>query len=143
MSNNGKTERTAYQKLTKAAILFALISIIGMCILVIAFVMIFEYTDAPPQMVWPVIIAGEVCGGGVLLTSHVFEQKKRNLRIAAGKTERPEISNPLFKELFDEYEFSQLEEFTHNMFFRKWKLTAINDHDNTITLCFKRKQHER
>ena len=141
MENNRKTGRNEYKSWSETVVRYSKTFIAGICILGVALAVAIKILDITAVVFWVSIIAIVIWCGSAFLVLKKMQQKEKTLR-AAAKTERPEISNPLFKELFDEYEYNQLEGFTQNIFFHTWKLTCIDDYNNIISLCFTKKQHE-
>lgn len=142
MGDNRKTGRTDYQTWSKAAVRCSQIFIAGACVLGAAFVVGLKVLDTTAVLFWASIIAGVIwCFGGYLVLMKMQREEKA-LRAKASKTERPEISSPLFKELYDEYEYNQLDGLTKNTFFHTWKLANIEDYHHIISLTFTKKHHE-
>ena len=79
------------------------------------------------------------CCGYLIL--HKKRKEIESQRASTQKVDRPEITDPLFRELYDEYAFNQLEGFTQNTFFHTWT-TFTDDHNNVISLCFRKNRHE-
>ena len=142
MADKQKPEMTEYQMWSKAVTRYAKIVIIGTCLLIVSFVVGLNVLDKTPVIFLASTIAIVMWSGSACLILRKMLKAKESLRAAARNVERPEITNPLFMDLFDEYEFNQLEGLTQNIFFHTWKLTYVDDYHSTISLCFTKKQHE-
>ncbi len=142
MAGKQKPEITEYLMWSKAVTRYAKMFIIGICLLIVPFVVGLNVLDKTPVIFLASTIAIVIwCGSAYLILKKMLKAKE-SLRAAARNVERPEITSPLFKELFDEYEFNQLEGLTQNIFFHTWKLTCVDDYNSIISLCFTKKQHE-
>ena len=142
MVGKKKSEITDYMMWSKAVTRYAKIFIFGICILVVLFAVGLNVLDKTSVVFLASTIAILIWCGSAYLILRKMLTAKESLRTATRNVERPEITNPLFKELFDEYEFNQLEGFTQNIFFHAWKLTCVDDYNSIISLCFTKKQHE-
>ena len=142
METKNNSSITEYPAWSKTVMRYSVVFIGVTWILVVAFVVGLNVLDKTPAFFWAPLIAIVIwCGSGYLVLRKMLK-KKESLRAAVRKVECPTIANPLFKELFNEYQFNQLEGFTQNVFFRTWKLTDIDDFNDIISLCFSKKQHE-
>ena len=142
MGGKKDPERTEYLKWPTSVTRFAKIFVVGICILAVPFVVGLKVLDMTSVVFWISLIAIFIwCGCGFLIL-HKKMKEKEVLRASARNSVRLEITDPLFKEIFDEYEFNQLEGFTQNIFFHSWKLTCADDYNNIISLGFCKKQHE-
>ena len=123
MGGKKDPERTEYLKWPKSVTRFAKIFVVGLKVL-----------DMTSVVFWISLIAIFIwCGCGFLIL-HKKMKEKEVLRASARNSVRLEITDPLFKEIFDEYEFNQLEGFTQNIFVHSWKLTCADDYNNIISL---------
>ncbi len=142
MDGKKDPERTEYLKWSKSVTRFAKIFVVGICILTVPFVVGLKVLDMTSAVFWLSLIAFFIWSGCGFLILHKKVKEKEVLRASARNSVRPEITDPLFKEIIDEYEFNQLEGFTQNIFFHSWKLTCADDYNNVISLGFCKKQHE-
>lgn len=64
------------------------------------------------------------------------------LKIKAYGTEERIITNPIFQEIYEEFQYDRFEGMIHKNFFEKWKLQSLFDDNKVIDIIYTNKEHE-
>ena len=83
----------------------------------------------------------------LLLIARYFQAKRfgkaeQELRAKIYGVEKKEITNPIFKELYEEFQYDQFEGVLKRGFFETWKVTWVDEHNQLIDLIYTKKEHE-
>lgn len=71
-----------------------------------------------------------------------FGKAEQELRAKIYGVEKKEITNPIFKELYEEFQYDQFEGVLKRGFFETWKVTWVDEHNQLIDLIYTKKEHE-
>ena len=64
------------------------------------------------------------------------------LRVKIYGVEKMEITNPIFRELYEEFHYDQFEGVLKQGFFENWKVTWVDEHNQLIDLIYTKQEHE-
>lgn len=64
------------------------------------------------------------------------------LKIKAYGAEERIITNPIFQEIYEEFQYDRFEGMIHKGFFEKWKLESLDEHNQVIDIIYTNKEHE-
>ena len=83
----------------------------------------------------------------LLFVARYFQVKQHaeaeeEMRVKIYGVEKKEITNPIFQELYEEFQYDQFEGVLKQGFFETWKVTWADEHNQLIDLIYTKKEHE-
>ena len=88
------------------------------------------------------IIAFTLCGIGWFFYLKYLVRVEHELKAKAYGAEERKITNPIFQEIFQEYQYDRFEGVIQSGYFAKWKLNEVYEYDQAIDIIYTNKEHE-
>jgi len=82
-----------------------------------------------------------LCIGWLFYLSYMV-RIEHALKIKAYGTEERIITNPIFREIYEEFQYDRFEGMIHKGFFEKWKIESLDEHNQVIDIIYTNKEHE-
>lgn len=82
-----------------------------------------------------------LCIGWLFYLSYMV-RIEHALKIKAYGAEERIITNPIFREIYEEFQYDRFEGMIHKGFFEKWKIESLDEHNQVIDIIYTNKEHE-
>ncbi|MCH5162051.1 MAG: hypothetical protein J1G38_01000 [Clostridiales bacterium] len=127
-----------YKKIRRITAILGYVVIIGVLIFVtylIVAIKVFNTSYLYLAIGVPIIFFVDAI---LILVMRFLTKKEQNIKSDIYKVEKLTTTNPLFQQVIEEYYYNQLEDLDQFLG-KKWKVVDIDDYNNSIAICIKRR----